>query len=57
MCNLSQGIKEEGIAIGKAEVVMNMHREGYTLEQIARIVEKTTGEVEAIIKKREPVLA
>lgn len=35
MCNLSQGIKEEGIAIGKAEVVMNMHREGYTLEQIA----------------------
>ena len=36
---------------------MNMHREGYTLEQIARIVEKTTGEVEAIIKKRESVLA
>lgn len=34
-----------------------MHREGYTSEQIAKIVEKTIGEVEAIINKREIVLA
>ncbi len=32
-------------------------REGFTSEQIAKIVERTIGEVEAIIKKREPVLA
>lgn len=52
MCNLSQGIKEEGIAIGKAEVVINMHKKGYTSEQIAEIVEKSIEEVEAIIKKK-----
>ena len=53
MCNLSQGIRDDE----KIKVIMNMHREGYTLEQIARIVEKTTEEVDAVIKKREPVLA
>ncbi len=53
MCNLSQGIRDDE----KTKVIMNMHREGYTLEQIARIVEKTTEEVDAVIKKREPVLA
>lgn len=34
-----------------------MHRKGYTPEQIAEIVEKTIEEVEAVIRKREPVLA
>ena len=57
MCILSQGIKEEGIAIGKAEVVINMHKKGYTSEQIAEIVEKSIEEVEAIIKKKAPILA
>lgn len=57
MCNLSQGIKENGIAIGKAEVVINMHKKGYTSKQIAEIVEKSIEEVEAIIEKSEPVLA
>ena len=57
MCNLSQGIRENATDNALAGVIMNMHREGYTLEQIARIVEKTTEEVDAIIKKREPVLA
>lgn len=60
MCNLSQGIKEDGIAIGKAEgeekVILNMHKEGYALEQIAKIVEKTIEEVEAVIKEKEPML-
>ncbi|MBO5146101.1 MAG: hypothetical protein J6C19_11300 [Lachnospiraceae bacterium] len=56
MCNLSQGIKENGIAIGKAEVVINMHKKGYTSKQIAEIVEKSIEEVEAIIEKNEPVL-
>ena len=56
MCNLSQGIKENGIAIGKAEVVINMHKKGYTSKQIAEIVEKSIEEVEAIIEKNESVL-
>ncbi|WP_300657316.1 hypothetical protein [uncultured Acetatifactor sp.] len=53
MCNLSQGIRDDE----KTKVIMNMHKKGYTPEQIAEIVEKSIGEVEAIIKKREPVLA
>lgn len=53
MCNLSQGIKDNTLA----DVIMNMHKKGYTSVQIAEIVEKTVAEVEAIIKKREPVLA
>ena len=52
MCNLSQGIRDDE----KIKVIMNMHKKGYTPEQIAEIVEKTTDEVDAIIKKREPVL-
>ncbi len=53
MCNLSQGIRDDE----NIKVIMNMHKKGYTPEQIAEIVEKTTKEVEAIIKKREPALA
>ena len=57
MCNLSQGIRESTVAERDEKNILNMHREGYTSEQIAKIVERTIGEVEAIIKKREPVLA
>ena len=57
MCNLSQGIEEHATATVNAKVVMNMHKKGYTSEQIAEIVEKSVEEVEAIIAKKEPVLA
>ena len=57
MCNLSQGIRENATDNAITGVIMNMHRDGYSSEQIARIVEKTIEEVEAVIKKREPVLA
>ena len=53
MCNLSQGIRDDE----KMKVIMNMRKEGCSLEQIARVVEKTVDEVEAIIKKRELALA
>ncbi len=56
MCNLSQGIREKGGAEREEKIILNMHREGYTSEQIAKVVEKTIGEVEAIINRREPVL-
>ncbi len=55
MCNLSQGIKEDGIAIGEARFILSMHKKGYTLEQIADVSGKTIEEVEAIIEKREPI--
>lgn len=54
MCNLSQGIIDNAKNDAKAEVVMNMNEKGYTLEQIAEIVEKSVEEVKAIIEKNEP---
>ena len=56
MCNLSQGIRESATDNAIAGVIMNMHRDGYSPDQIARIVEKTIEEVEAVIRKREAVL-
>lgn len=60
MCNLSQGIKEDGIAIGRAEgeakIIINMHQKGFTAEQIAAITDKEIEEVEKIISGKEPVL-
>ena len=52
MCNLSQGIVDDT----KAEIIMNMYRKGYTLEQIADVTEKSISEIEEIIKK-EPIMA
>ena len=52
MCNLSQGIREDA----QAEIIINMHKKGYTLEQMADVADKSVEEVMAIIKKREPVL-
>ena len=57
MCNLSQGIIERTEEKKDVKIILNMHKKGYTSEQIAEVVEKTIDEVEAIIKKREPVLA
>ena len=52
MCNLSQGIVDDT----KAEIIMNMYRKGYTLEQIADVTEKSISEIGEIIKK-EPAMA
>ncbi len=64
MCNLSQGIKERGIAIGRAEgriegearLIMKMHKNGFTAEQIASATDKSIEEVEAILAGKESVL-
>lgn len=52
MCNLSQGIVDET----KAEIIMNMYKKGYTLEQIADVTEKSMSEVEKIVKKEAAVV-
>ena len=61
MCNLSQGIKEDGIAIGaareKAQIILNMYKNGFTAEQIASATDKNIEEVKAIIAGKEPALA
>lgn len=52
MCNLSQGIKEKSEARGQAQMILNMHKKGYTSEQVAEVAEKSIEEVEAIIEKK-----
>ena len=53
MCNLSQGIVDETLE----KVVLNMHRLGYTSEQIAKAVEMSKEEVEKIIEINKLTLA
>lgn len=55
ICNLSQGIKEEGIAIGEARVIINMYHNGFTAEQIAAATDKDIEEVKAMIAGEELV--
>ena len=53
MCNLSQGIKEEGIAIGESrreiEMIRDMHKNGLTIEQKSKIARKNIAEIEDTI--------
>ena len=60
MCNLSQGIEEKGIAIGeareKAQIILNMYKNGFTAEQIASATDKDIEEVKAIIAGKKPAL-
>ncbi len=51
-----QGIREDVTAKAQAEFIINMHKKGYTLEQISDVSEKSVKEIKAIIEKREPVL-
>lgn len=55
MCNLSQGIEDKGIAIGEARIIINMHDNGLTAEQIAAVTNRDIEYIEAIIKEKEPV--
>jgi hypothetical protein len=61
MCNLSEGIEEAGIRKGRIEgerqgeskIILNMHKNNFTLEQIALATAKTPEEIQAIIKSSE----
>lgn len=58
MCNLSQGIKEDGIEIGKeigkeigeAGIIIAMHNNGLTPQQIADLTGMKLGKIEGIIE-------
>lgn len=64
MCNLSQGILEQGETIGEARgiakeragIILNMHKNGYTIEQIASATDKNIEEVRKIIENKAAVL-
>ncbi|MDE7424267.1 MAG: hypothetical protein K2N51_11375 [Lachnospiraceae bacterium] len=55
MCNLSQGIREkgraEGEAIGKAEIIINMYNNGFSMEQIVLATNKSIEEIKTIIEE------
>ena len=57
MCNLSQGVKEEGIAIGRAEgeagLITKMYKNGLSIELISSATDKTIEEVKTIIEGKE----
>lgn len=73
MCNLSQGIKEDGIAIGRAEglaeglaegradmekqIILNMYQQNFPIEQIAAAMNKDTKSILEIIEANEIELA
>ena len=57
MCNLSEGVEEMGYAKGEAagrvegkiEFILNMHKKGYSLDQIVEITNLDVSAVKAII--------
>lgn len=63
MCNLSQGIKEEGIEIGRREgyaecevgIIAKLYKNGFSAEQIASATDKTIEEIKAIIAGKKPI--
>lgn len=60
MCNLSQGVLEQGRAEGRAEaearIIITMYKKGFTPEQIADATDIDIEEVKAILEKGDPVL-
>lgn len=53
MCNLSQGIIEDGIAIGETKIFLSLYNNGFTVEQIAAATDKNIAEVRAIIERKK----
>ena len=60
MCNLSQGLVEEGIAEGRAEgiaegraeIIIKMYNKGFTVEEIAETIDKDVEEVKEVIEEK-----
>lgn len=49
-------MKAEGIAEGKADIILNMYKKGYALEEISDIVDKSIEEVKTIIGNKETLM-
>ena len=50
MCNLSQGLVEEGRAEERAGIIIKMYNKGFTVEEIAETIDKDVEEVKKIIE-------
>lgn len=49
--------RAEGLEQGLVKVILNMHANGYTFQQIAAVTEKKPEEIKAVIEKNAAVLA
>ena len=60
MCSLSQGIKEEGIAIGESrgiamgetKIILTMYRNGLSAEQFSAATDKSIEDITSIIEQK-----
>lgn len=57
MCNLSQGIVDRAIERTLIDIVMNMYKNNFSLEQISVATDKSVEEIKKIIEKNDKVLA
>ena len=53
MCNLSQGVREDGRREGEAGLIMTMYKNGLSAEQIASATDKRIEEIKRIIAGKE----
>ncbi len=61
MCNLGQGVYEQGvaqgiaqgIAQGEAQMILNMYQSGYAVKAIAAVAKKTITEIQNIIQEQQ----
>ncbi len=51
MCNLSEGVLEQGIEQGIESMIVRMYEDGLEIEQIARIAGQTAEAVQMILEK------
>ena len=51
MCNLSQGIVDRAIERTLIDIVMNMYKNNFSLEQISVATDKSVEEIKKIIEK------
>ena len=57
MCNLGQGIEDRAIERTLIDIVMNMYKNNFSLEQISIATDKSVEEIKKIIEKNDKVLA
>ena len=57
MCNLSQGIVDRAIERTLIDIVMNMYKNNFSLEQISVATDKSVEKIKKIIEKNDKVLA
>ena len=51
MCNLSVDIEEKATEKANNRVILNMHKQGYTLNQIAAVVEVSPEQIEKMLNE------